>query len=111
MSNFELIINIIVICLLLLTIAYIWRLNRNITILRNNHDSLSALAQSLNEAASKAENAVINLKAAAHETSRNLHNLVAESNRSENHFFDTDEDDDPKSEAELELIKALRALR
>jgi hypothetical protein len=109
MNNFELIINIIVIILLILTILYIWRLNRNITILRNNHDSLSTLAQSLNEAAIKAENAVISLKAAAHETSRNIHNLVEEAEQSA--LVTSDEDEQPKSEAELELIKALRALR
>ena len=109
MSNFELIINIVVICLLILTIIYIWRLNHNINILRNNHDSLSTLAQSLNEAAIKAENAVISLKAAAHETSRNIHNLVEETEQSAR--IATDDDEQPKSEAELELIKALRALR
>lgn len=114
MSNFELVVNIIVIVLLLLTIIYIWRLNRNIAILRNNQDSLSTLAQSLNEASAKAENAVISLKAAAHETSRNLHNLVEEAEQTGQNltnFIDIEEEDRPKSEAEMELIEALRALR
>ncbi len=116
MSTFELIINVIVITLLVLTIVYIWRLNRNINILRNNQDSIASLAQSLTEASKKAENAVISLKAAAHETARNLHNLVEEAEQtgqSLNNFIDIDssDNDEPKSEAEIELIEALRALR
>lgn len=116
MSTFEIIINLSVITLLVLTIIYIWRLNRNINILRNNQESIASLAQSLNEASAKAENAVISLKAAAHETARNLHNIVEEAEqtgKSLNSFIDIDtsDNDQPKSEAELELIEALRALR
>lgn len=114
MSNFELVINIIVIVLLMLTIIYIWRLNRNISILRNKQESMASLAQSLSEAASKTESTIINLRAVAHETARNIHNLVEEAEQTGhnlNNIISPDDSSQPKSDAELELIETIRALR
>ncbi len=76
MISFELVIDIVVITLLLLTIIYIWRLNHNLSVLRKNQDSMFNLAQSLNEASDKAKNAVAGLKSAAADTAEDLQNVV-----------------------------------
>ena len=131
MINFELIINISIIILLLLNIIYVWRLNRNLSVLRQNHDSMFSLAQSLNDASGKAENAVRSLKSAAAETAESLQNIVedaknvkeelqtlAYNHRGKSTYtpdsdFRINQNDSPqfKSEAELELIKALRSIK
>ncbi len=76
MDNLELIINIIIIGLLIPTIIYAYRLNKNLTLLRQNQSSLSRLIQSLNDATSKAENSIPKLKTATQSTSGELKEVV-----------------------------------
>lgn len=148
MTNFELIINIAIIVLLLLTIVYVWRLNRNLSVLRQNQESMFSLAQTLNEASTKAQNAVTGLKTAAAQTASELEAVVSEAKKAKEDLsflnkkaetFDTEayeerytslpsaqdrlakasakiarssaQEDDEKSEAEIELLKALRSIR
>lgn len=68
----ELALDVAIIILLILTIAYCCRLNRNLKILRRNQDSLPQLALTLNEAAAKAEEAVLRLKSAGAATAEEL---------------------------------------
>ena len=72
MHSLEFIINIVIIALLIPTIIYAYRLNKNLTILRQNQSSLSKLIQSLNEATFKAENSIPKLKSATQSTSGEL---------------------------------------
>ena len=76
MSNFELIINLLVIILLIPTLIYAYRLNKNLSILRQNQSSLAKLVQSLNEATIKAENSIPKLKTATQSTSGELKEVV-----------------------------------
>lgn len=147
MIHFELMIDIAIIALLLITIVYVWRLNRNLSVLRQNQESLFTLAQTLNDASAKASNAVGSLKAAAAETAESLSSVVDDAkkakeelsflnekadslaSRLENATYASQttqsriakaavrtraaisENTDEKSEAELELLKALRSIR
>ncbi len=77
MDNFELIINLAIICLLIPTIVYAYRLNKNLTLLRQNQSSLAKLVQSLNEATYKAENSIPKLKSATESTSEELQEVVS----------------------------------
>ena len=148
-ADFELIINIFVILLLLITLGYIWKLNRNLSILRRNQESMFSLAQTLDDASTKAANAVSGLKNAAAETADMLENVVNEAKKAKEDLSFLNEKADnlatrlesaayaaqkapvqnryasnaassntvsaenngEKSEAELELLKALRSIR
>ena len=48
MDSFELIINLTIIGLLIPTIVFAYRLNKNLSMLRQNQKSLAQLVQSLN---------------------------------------------------------------
>lgn len=146
MIHVELTLNIAIIVLLLVTIVYVWRLNRNLSVLRQNRESLFNLAQTLNDASAKAANAVSSLKNAAAETAESLTQVVDEAKKAKedlsflNEKADTlsvrlenatyasqtaqsrlakaaarplpqNDATDEKSEAELELLKALRSIR
>lgn len=159
MDSIELIINIIIIGLLIPTIIYAYRLNKNLTLLRQNQSSLSKLIQSLNEATYKAENSIPKLKSATQSTSGELKEVVnsaktlkddltfineradnladrlenvihnsrkikeapqpsetapqSSNKKNEEKGFQTQisEQDAMRSEAELELLKALRAIK
>ena len=143
MINFELVIDVIIIALLLLTIVYVWRFNRNLSILRENQDSMFGLAQSLNEASDKAEKAVAGLKETANQSSELLQDILEDaqsakedlarmiaaasdiSSRLENNIDEVPsnaksapeiaeaqkDDTAEKSQAELELLKALRSIK
>lgn len=147
MIHVELMINIAIIVLLLITIVYVWRLNHNLSVLRRNQDSLFNLAQTLNDASAKASDAVAGLKAAAAETAESLTLVVDDAKKAkeelsflnqkadtlsvrlENATYasqttqsrlakaavrpmpETTEEKSEKSEAELELLKALRSIR
>lgn len=159
MDSIELIINIIIIGLLIPTIIYAYRLNKNLTLLRQNQSSLSKLIQSLNEATYKAENSIPKLKSATQSTSGELKEVVnsaktlkddltfineradnladrlenvihnsrkikeapqpseaapqSSNKKKEEKGFQTQisEQDAMRSEAELELLKALRAIK
>ncbi len=76
MDSFELIINITIICLLIPTIIFAYRLNKNLSILRQNQKSLSELVQSLNEATFKAENSIPKLKSVTEHSSEGLKEVV-----------------------------------
>lgn len=76
MDNFELLINLIIIGLLVPTIIYAYRLNKNLSILRQNQNSLAKLIQSLNEATIKAEHSIPKLKSATESTSGELKEVV-----------------------------------
>lgn len=76
MNSFELIINLLIIALLIPTIIYAYRLNKNLTILRENQNSLSRLISSLNEATVKAENSIPKLKNVTEQSSQNLKDVV-----------------------------------
>ena len=146
MDNFELLINLIIIGLLVPTIIYAYRLNKNLSILRHNQNSLAKLIQSLNEATIKAEHSIPKLKSATESTSGELKEVVDNAktlkddlmfineradnlaDRLENVIhnsrkIETDRKDNPphtteikdenisRSEAEMELLKALRSIK
>ena len=162
MDSFELIINLVIIGLLIPTIIFAYRLNKNLSILRQNQKSLSQLVQSLNEATFKAENSIPKLKSVTEHSSEGLKEVVdsaktlkddltfineradnladrlevmikdgrnireektqnktsgilsakkTSANKTNSIEEDTFEISDPRSEAELELLKALRAIK
>lgn len=65
MINYELILNMAIILLLIPTIIYLIKLNKNLNILKANQGSLENLVSSLNDAASKAESTIPQLKKAS----------------------------------------------
>ena len=73
MDSFELIINLTIIGLLIPTIVFAYRLNKN---LRQNQKSLAQLVQSLNEATFKAENSIPKLKSVTEHSSEGLKEVV-----------------------------------
>ncbi len=161
MDNLDLIINLIIIGLLIPTIIYAYRLNKNLTILRQNQSSLAKLVEALNDATFKAENSIPKLKSVTEHSSSDLKEVVDSAkelkddlmfineradnladrlegvikngrnikepaapakpaaNVLESSFNRTEDDDlqfndnieDSKSEAEMELLKALRAIK
>ncbi|MBR1648231.1 MAG: hypothetical protein IJ689_01360 [Alphaproteobacteria bacterium] len=150
MISFELFVDIAIILLLILTIIFIWRLNRNLSIIRDNQDSLFNLAQNLNDASDKAGGAVASLKSAALETASGLEKAIRASQTSKEELTSLMKNaeslaaklettliasqsaqkrlaavaaltrsipepkvqkQEQKSEAELELLKALRSIR
>lgn len=76
MDSLELIINLLIIVLLVPTIIYAYKLNKNLTILRENQNSLSRLISSLNDATLKAENSIPKLKSVTEVSSQNLLDVV-----------------------------------
>jgi len=76
MDNLELIINLLIIVLLVPTIIYAYKLNKNLTILRENQNSLSRLIASLNDATVKAENSIPKLKNVTEISSQSLKDVV-----------------------------------
>ena len=76
MDNFELFINLLVIILLIPTILFAYRLNKNLNVLRQNQSSLAKLVSSLNEATFKAENSIPKLKSVTENSSEDLKEVV-----------------------------------
>lgn len=76
MDSLELIINIIIIALLVPTIIYAYSLNKNLSILRQNQDSLAKLVAALNDATFKAENSIPKLKSVTEHSSEGLKEVV-----------------------------------
>ena len=72
MDSLELIINLSIIILLIPTIIYAYKLNKNLSLLRQNQKSLSQLISSLNEATNKAENSIPKLKSVTEHSSEDL---------------------------------------
>ncbi len=148
MDNLDLIINLAIIGLLIPTIIYACRLNKNLEILRQNQSSLARLVESLNDATIKAENSIPKLKTATQNTSGELkevvnsaknlkddlmfineradsladrlENVIHNSRKIETNNNTKEETISPsvssdenmsRSEAELELLKALRSIK
>lgn len=76
MNSFELLTNLAIICLLVPTIIYTYRLNRSLTILRQNQNSLAKLVEALNDATHKAENSIPKLKTVTEHSSEGLKEVV-----------------------------------
>lgn len=76
MTNLELIINMVIIVLLVPTIIYAYKLNKNLTLLRENQNSLGRLISSLNEVTMKAETSIPKLKNVTEISSQNLKDVV-----------------------------------
>ena len=83
MVNFEFIIDITIILLLLLTINYIWHLSRNLAVLRDDQDSMLDLAQFLVKASDKAEKVVAGLKTSVAVSSDLLQKNIEEAKNTE----------------------------
>ncbi len=145
MANLELIINLIIIALLLPTIIYAYKLNKNLKELRQNQKSLAQLVAALNDATFKAENSIPKLKTATEHSSEGLKEVVDNAKELKNDLLfineradsladrlenvistgrtiqpqniknsAPDEKDTPindRAAAELELLKALRAIK
>ncbi len=76
MDNFELIINISIIVLLIPTLIYTYKLNKNLNLLRQNQNSLAKLVEALNDATFKAENSIPKLKSVTEHSSEDLKEVV-----------------------------------
>lgn len=76
MDSLELIINLAIIALLIPTIIYAYKLNKNLSLLRQNQSSLSQLISSLNEATYKAENSIPKLKSVTEHSSEGLKEVI-----------------------------------
>lgn len=76
MDSLELIINLAIIALLVPTIIYAYKLNKNLSMLRQNQNSLSQLISSLNEATYKAENSIPKLKSVTEHSSEDLREVI-----------------------------------
>ena len=151
MDNLELLINLIIIALLLPTIVFAYRLNKNLEVLRRNQSSLAQLVEALNDATFKAENSIPKLKSEglkevvdsakelkddllfinerADNLADRLEQVISDGRQiktapaSRDQFAaalsqhgDTREEEissvaDSRSEAELELLKALRSIK
>ena len=153
MDSLEFLINITIIALLIPTIIYAYRLNKNLNVLRQNQNSLSKLVEALNDATFKAEHSIPKLKSITEHSSENLQEVVdnakelkddllfineradnladrlehvitdnrtttkanSESNNNMNKSTETTNNylasEDNRSEAEMELLKALRSIK
>jgi len=151
MDSLELIINLAIIALLIPTIIYAYKLNKNLSLLRQNQSSLSKLISSLNEATYKAENSIPKLKSVTEHSSEGLKEVIdstkflkddltfineradnladrlenvisagreikpaAPAGRQPSAPFAEDKEDkneDSRSLAEMELLKALRSIK
>lgn len=76
MDSLELLVNLIIIGLLIPTIVYAYKLNKNLTLLRQNQKSLGKLVEALNEATFKAENSIPKLKSVTEHSSSDLKEVV-----------------------------------
>lgn len=76
MDSLDLIVNIIIIGLLIPTIVYVYRLDKNLTVLRQNQSSLAKLVEALNDATNKAESSIPKLKSVTEHSSSGLKEVV-----------------------------------
>lgn len=152
MDNIDLLINLLVIILLIPAIIYVYKLDKNLTLMRQNQKALLKLIEALNEATNKAESSIPKLKSVTESSSNNLQEVVENAkelkddllfiNERADNLADRLEDaiktgrqikDSPeikenlasnsnketfsnkndisRSEAEMELLKALRAIK
>lgn len=142
MNNIEFITDIVIIALLIPTIIYAYRLNKSLSILRQNQKSLAQLVSALNEATFKAENSIPKLKSVTEHSSEGLKEVVDNAKELKNDLLFINEradsladrlesvisssrnienssakqplskeKSDDRASAELELLKALRAIK
>ena len=153
MDNIDLFINLLVIILLIPAIIYVYKLDKNLTLMRQNQNALLKLIEALNDATYKAENSIPKLKSVTESSSNDLKEVVDNakelkddllfineradnladrledaiktgrqmkdtphivSSKPNNVMTENDTasaDDLSRSEAELELLKALRAIK
>lgn len=157
MDNIDLFINLTVIILLIPAIIYVYKLDKNLTLMRQNQKALLKLIEALNDATYKAESSIPKLKSVTETSSNDLKEVVDNAKelkddllfineRADNladrledaiktgrqidkHSFvapeplqmpvsantandkKSDVDEISRSEAEMELLKALRAIK
>ena len=140
MNNLEFIVDIVIIALLIPTIVYAYNLNKSLNMLRQNQKSLAQLVSALNEATFKAESSIPKLKSVTEHSSEGLkevvdnakelkndllfineradsladrlENVISSSRNIENKTAKNAKDNsDDRASAELELLKALRAIK
>ena len=145
----DLLINLIVIALLIPAIIYVYRLDKNLTLMRQNQNALLKLIEALNEATYKAENSIPKLKSVTENTGNDLKEVVDNAKELKDDLMfineradnladrlegaiknsrqikeparsfatatekenEVSEAHDQRSEAEMELLKALRSLK
>lgn len=76
MDNIDLFINLLVIILLIPAIVYVYKLDKNLTLMRQNQNALLKLIEALNEATYKAENSIPKLKSVTESSSQDLKEVV-----------------------------------
>lgn len=76
MDNIDLLINLLVIILLIPAIIYVYKLDKNLTLMRQNQNALLKLIEALNDATYKAENSIPKLKSVTETSSNNLKEVV-----------------------------------
>ena len=76
MDNIDLFINLTVIILLVPAIIYVYKLDKNLTLMRQNQKALLKLIEALNEATYKAENSIPKLKSVTESSSNDLKEVV-----------------------------------
>ena len=139
MNNLEFIIDIVIIALLIPTIIYAYNLNKSLNMLRQNQKSLAQLVSALNEATFKAESSIPKLKSVTEHSSEGLkevvdnakelkndllfineradnladrlENVISSSRGIEKQHSTKNEEPNDRASAELELLKALRAIK
>ena len=153
MDNIDLLINLMVIILLIPAIIYVYKLDKNLTLMRQNQKALLKLIEALNEATYKAETSIPKLKSVTESSGNDLKEVVDNAkelkddllfiNERADNLADRLEDaiktgrklkdtpvqtetdnvtdisskpqnmseDISRSEAEMELLKALRAIK
>ena len=140
MNNIEFIIDVVIIALLIPTIIYAYNLNKSLNMLRQNQKSLAQLISALNEATFKAESSIPKLKSVTEHSSEGLKEVVDNAKELKNdllfineradnladrlenvisssrniekqHNSAKNEEPNDRAAAELELLKALRAIK
>ena len=140
MNNLEFIIDIVIIALLIPTIIYAYNLNKSLNMLRQNQKSLAQLISALNEATFKAESSIPKLKSVTEHSSEGLKEVVDNAKELKNDLLfineradnladrlenvisssrniekqqnsAKNEEPNDRASAELELLKALRAIK
>ena len=140
MNNLEFIIDIVIIALLIPTIIYAYNLNKSLNMLRHDQKSLAQLVSALNEATFKAESSIPKLKSVTEHSSEGLKEVVDNAKELKNdllfineradsladrlenvisssrniekqHNTEKNEEQNDRATAELELLKALRAIK
>lgn len=140
MNNLEFIIDIVIITLLIPTIIYAYNLNKSLNMLRHDQKSLAQLVSALNEATFKAESSIPKLKSVTEHSSEGLKEVVDNAKELKNdllfineradsladrlenvisssrniekqHDTEKNEEQNDRAAAELELLKALRAIK